>query len=185
MESITDFAVLAQSTDARGNFIKAPIIYTGAAGTPKFQTAGGKRPTLVSITQKLKGKKTTDPIETWTYVVEPLVANDAAGISHAKLKLIKLASGAASDGAEGLSSLIMRSFGGVDIGFVVLGKISIGDNETLARIVETVVGNLAIRSSEMAVSHGLYEATFTDSTPDFSNDSPAVLLLKVISRFDD
>jgi hypothetical protein len=184
LESIYDFAVLASSKGPAEKAIKAPVVFSGTASKPEWETAGHVKPTLVVVTQKLLKKKKADDIEEWPFVVESLKGNDKVGISAAKLKVVRFLSGVAGDGAGSLSDLITRTFGGIDIGFVLLGKVSVGDNDTLAKLVQTVVENFAHRASELAASHVLYDVEFNSTSPDWNNDSLIVLLVKFVAAFD-
>ncbi len=80
--------------------------------------------------------------------------------------------------------MIVRTFGGIDIGFVIVGRVSVGDNDTLAKIVETIVGVTVQRGSEMFTSHVLYDVTYVKGSPiDKDKDSPMVMLLKALDEF--
>jgi hypothetical protein len=185
IESIYDFAVLSASKGPEDLIIKAPIVFSGDAGKEQFQTADHNKPTLAVLSQKLLGQQ--GPIKEWPYVVERVKNNDKVGISPAKIKVIRWASGVAGDGAGSLSDLIMRTFGGINLGVTfgggLLGKVSIGDDDTLAKIVATTVESVAHRGSELFVGHMLYGITFDDPRPK-PEDSLAVLLLKYIVILD-
>ena len=183
LESIHDFAVLTASKGQAERAIKAPVTFTGDSG--KEQWPSGNKQTLVTVTQKLLKKKHGDPIAPWKYVVEAATDNKKEGISPAKRKLIQWISGLAGDGAGSLSDLVTRTFGGIHIGFGVLGKVSVGDDDTLAKIVSTTVETFAHRGSELYASHMLYDVTFdSPPTPDPGKDSLGVLLLKYVVIFD-
>jgi hypothetical protein len=183
LESIYDFAVLAASKGPAEHAIKAPIVFRLVEKKEQFLTAGNNKPTLVVVTQKLLKKKKGDPTEEWPFVVEKLAANDKRGLSQAKVKVIQWCSGVAGDAAGSLSDLITRTFGGINVGFIVLGKVSVGDNDTLAKLVATTVESIAHRSSELFVSHVLYDVTFDKPEP-AEGDPLAVLLLKYVVKFD-
>jgi hypothetical protein len=97
------------------------------------------------------------PANQITGILEPLQSQeDKEGITQKKLDTIRLLSGYAADASGSLSDLITRTFGGVHIGFVIMGKISVGDNDTLAKIVQTTADVTAKRTTEMAVANFLY-----------------------------
>ncbi len=183
LESIHDFAVLTASRGQAERAIKAPVTFTGDPG--REQWPSGHKPTLVTVTQKLLKKKQGDPITPWKYVVEPAADNGKEGISPAKRKVIRWISGLAGDGAGSLSDLATRTFGGIHIGFGLLGKVSVGDHDTLAKVVSTTIETFAHRGSELYASHMLYDVKFDGPPiPDPSKDSLGVLLLKYVVIFD-
>jgi hypothetical protein len=183
LESIHDYAVLTASKGPAERVIKAPVTFTGNPGQEQWQN--GNKPTLVTVTQKLLKRKRGEPIAPWPYVVEAVAVNKKEGISSAKRKVIEWISGLAGDGAGSLSDLLTRTFGGIHIGFGLLGKVSVGDDDTLAKVVSTTVETFAHRGSELFASHMFYDITFDDPPkPDPSKDSLAVLLLKYVVIFD-
>jgi hypothetical protein len=153
LESIYDYAMIGAEQ------IKNPVVWEVKNGKEVWQTAGGKKPTLVSITQMLKGRTVDDSTVNYDYVVEPLTDDTQPGISKRKLELIRLLSGYAGDISGSLSDLIVREFGGIDIGFVILGRVSVGDNDTLAKLVQTIIDITAHRSTEAFVATYLYDIT--------------------------
>jgi hypothetical protein len=120
------------------------------------------------------------------YIVEPLQQEGASGISPSKLQLIRFVQGIAGDGASGLSGVVMRTFGGVHIGITAglgaLGKISVGDDNTLANLVETALGDIAAYPSELFTANALYGITYVNGPPN-EKDPALVKLLKFLSNF--
>lgn len=160
LESLYDYAVFGS------NKIKNPVVWIEKDGKEIFQTAENRKPTLVTVTQHLLGRTPDDPTLTIPYVVEPLQTDQQKpGITKRKLEIIRLLSGYASDAAAALSDLIIRTFGGIDIGFVLLGKFSIGDNDTLAKIVQTIVDSKVERATEMSVATYLYDRVKRKAPP--------------------
>lgn len=153
LESIYDYAMIGAES------IKNPVVWEVKDGKEVWQTAGGKKPTLVTVTQMLKGGPVDGSTEKYPYVVEPLADDTQPGISKRKLELIRLLSGYAGDISGSLSDLIVREFGGIDIGFVILGRVSVGDNDTLAKLVQTIIDITAHRSTEAFVATYLYDIT--------------------------
>jgi hypothetical protein len=192
IESIYDFAILSSAHDP-GHAIKAPLLFkcndknSCAETDVKWQTADNNKPTLVSVIRKLQQAKPADQIEEWPFVMEKIKADDnCPGIGPAKLKLIRWTSGIAGDGAGSLSGMIVRTFGGIHLGVTFgvgfLGKVSVGDNDTLSKIVETTTESIAHRSSELFASNMLYDLKASATTT--SDASIAEKLLSYIIAFD-
>ena len=98
------------------------------------------------------------------YVVEPLAKEGAKGLTSAKIQLVRLLQGIAGDAAAGTDGMVVRTFGGVHIGVSAglgfLGKVSIGDNATLSKLIEAVFGSIAASSSELYAADQLYDVTY-------------------------
>ena len=149
LEAIYDYGLVSCSA------IRDPLVYTpksdGSIDT--FETKDGNEPTLVSVVLHASNGRLPVP-----GVLEPLQADDTRpGLTKAKLRLIKTVSGYASDAGGTVADLITRSIGGVGGAFVLFGKISIGDNDTLAKIIETTVDVTARRTTEASVAAYLYD----------------------------
>lgn len=146
IESLADFAILARG-------IKDPIIYEGDETNPTFVMTNSNIPTLWTV---LKNKGGTLPIK---YVIEKEGSGDA-GISKTKLCYIRTVSGEAGSIGQGSSGMIVRAFGGANLGFSAglgaLGKFSFGDNDTLTKVVDVVTEGIGRRSTEMAIASFLY-----------------------------
>lgn len=71
-----------------------------------------------------------------------------------ELGFVRFCSSLAADRSKELSGLIIRSLGSVDAGMFVFGSFSIGNNETLAKVVETMLASASGRLTE----HGLVKA---------------------------
>ncbi len=152
LEALGDYATITAKD------IKNPVVWVEKEGKQVFQNAKNLKPTLVSVTQKLSGKTIDDPTVRMDFVVEPLQTDEAKpGITERKLEVIRLVSGYASDAAAASSDLIIRTFGGIHIGFVLLGKVSVGDNDTLAKIGQTIVDTTTERIAEMTVATYFYD----------------------------
>jgi hypothetical protein len=67
------------------------------------------------------------------------VDNETVGISKNELKAIRLISSYVASGSKMVTGLGFRSIGGLGVSFGAFGKASIGDNDTLANIVETAL----------------------------------------------
>jgi len=111
-------------------------VYKDASG--KFQTAKGVEPTV----HKLKFTN-----------AEEIVSKGNDGITELELKAIRYLSGLASDQSKALSGLVVRAFGDLEIGFVIGGHFSFGDNDTLAKLLDTIFEV----SSKRIVEAGAYK----------------------------
>jgi hypothetical protein len=153
IEATMDFAII----DAR--HWKAPIVYTSATDvrTIQWHTKGNNKPTLVDVAIKFGGVDPAKP--EWGYVIQE--AKNGIGMNPTKLCVARLLGGEAGDAAQSLTGSAVRFFGGTNIGFVVLGKFSFGDNETLARVIDTLLENFPRRLTEGALQHVLYEIDFS------------------------
>lgn len=169
------------SLASAGHWPADPVV-TGTAGGPYQITL----PASLSMTANPADITGGSLIKPKQFALEEIKKNGEIGITPAKIKVIRFIQGIAGDGAQGLSGLIMRTFGGVHIGLSaglgLLGKVSVGDNNTLASLLEACVGTIASRSSEIFVSSVLYDVKYQIPAAPGPNDPPAVLLLKYISE---
>lgn len=86
----------------------------------------------------------------------PLLSKDDSqkcGVTELKARAISYLSHQAANRAVLLSGLLGESFGGIEIGIGVLGKFSLGDNQTLQTIAKTTLSVAAMRAAEK----GAYE----------------------------
>jgi hypothetical protein len=82
------------------------------------------------------------------YVMIPADPNNTVcGITTANVWVIKDIANAASDNAAAVGGLIVNTPGGLSFGLGVVGKISIGDNQTLSDLVKTAASELALRAA--------------------------------------
>lgn len=154
LEAISDWVIVACPN------IKAPVVWSHAKPEVEWHTADGNRPTLVRITQKLQMlDPDADPPTAYPRVVETLKDPGTAGITKAKLDAVRLAAGYASDVAGFVSDLVLRTIGAVELGFIVLGKLSIGDNDTFSKLVQTGFDWLFQRGTEIVMATNLYDDT--------------------------
>jgi hypothetical protein len=61
--------------------------------------------------------------------------------------VLKDLTSAASDQATAVGGMIVNTPGGVSFGLGVVGKISIGDNQTLSDLVKTAASDLTLRAT--------------------------------------
>jgi len=86
-------------------------------------------------------------------VLLPKSDSQKCGVTELKARAISYLSHQAANRAALLSGLIGESFGGVEVGIGVLGKFSLGDNQTLQTIAKTTLSVAAMRAAEK----GAYE----------------------------
>jgi hypothetical protein len=142
-----------------GSVWKDPITFTWTSGKPaQFQTANNQMPTLVAVIESTNN--ITDPNAqppTVPGTLESLAPDGKTGMTAQKQRIIAFASGLDSDISGALADLITRTFGGIHIGVVVLGgKFSIGDNDTLSKIVQTAADIFVQRATEAPLATYLY-----------------------------
>lgn len=70
---------------------------------------------------------------------------NARGINTQNVWILRYLANGASDGAATVGGLIANTPGGISFGLGVLGKVSIGDNQTLSVLVKTAASRLALR----------------------------------------
>jgi hypothetical protein len=128
---ITEYiADLVDPTPVLGDKDLAPGATQPPSGTATFYPGGnGDEPT--ALTAQLA-----------TYKAIPA---SGCGVTRANVALLKDIANAGGDSASSVSGLVSQSWGGVSVGFGVLGKFSIGDNQTLGTIVKTVAERLGMR----------------------------------------
>lgn len=78
------------------------------------------------------------------------IAANTCGVTTANTAVLADVANAAGDRAATISGLVAQSWGGISIGLGVLGKLSIGDNQTLGTIVKTAATRLGSRISYAA-----------------------------------
>lgn len=171
LEALFDYAAIRSK-------VANPIVYTQETGkAPKFQTADNRKPTLVHVIEQLMGR-TDDASEEIAIlgVLEPLQTDESKpGITEEKLKYIRLFSGYAGDASGSLSDFITRTFGGIHVGFVLMGKLSIGDNDTLAKLIQTATELTAKRATEMFVGNYLYQRVRVQGGRSLATTQPATV----------
>jgi hypothetical protein len=115
----------------------------GAAAKHKVRLGGNDRYFVQVFTEKgkprvfNKEKKRPTFVKVLPTLVAAVSTNSQTGVTALEREAIDFACNLGSLGSQQLSGLITRLFGGIDIGFVILGKVSVGDNDTVAKAVET------------------------------------------------
>lgn len=80
----------------------------------------------------------------------PVATGGRRGITESEVRAVQFVAGLSEEQSKALSGLLLRLFGDIEVSFVVGGHFSVGDNDTLARLAETVVGVSARRATEAA-----------------------------------
>ncbi len=142
-------AVVAISLEAIfDGLLKVPV-YMDLTGA-KFETEKGAEPTAYTFDRsKPRFIK--------------LVAHGADGICEHELKAIRLLSGLAADQSKTLSGMAFRAFGDLEIGFAIAGHFSFGDNDTLAKILDTTFEISSKRIVEAGAYEGFKDLTIGDN----------------------
>jgi hypothetical protein len=107
------------------------------------------------------GGRSDEPTIAAAGLVTPLSMLDETdsehcGITPLKADAIEYLSNLASDKSSSLGGLVGGSFGGLHFGFGVLGKVSIGDNQTLQALVKMALAKAGERAAEEASYRALY-----------------------------
>ena len=135
--------------------VKYPVLFSADGKKPTWLTVGGGIPTLVKVLGLVTDPDSGVPMQL-EGVVEKVQTDDLThpGIGPKGIKLIRL--GVRGDEAKLISGWYLRNFGGLHLGQFVLGKISIGDNETVSKVAESVAELLARYVNESLASQALY-----------------------------
>jgi hypothetical protein len=105
---------------------KSPVWTSGG----KYYPSGSStQPTSVAL-----GNIVTQPFD-----------NSGCGMNATKADFVRYLANAFSDAAGTDSSLVIKTAGGIDIGFGILGKVNIGDNKTLTDLVQMAIGEVVSR----------------------------------------
>lgn len=91
-----------------------------------------------------------------------------SGVTEDEFKGIRFVSGQAAENSEMLSGMAVRALGDIELSFVVGAHFSFGDNDTLARVVDTVVKSTVRGSVEAAATVATWHrggAARLDSNP--------------------
>lgn len=161
--AVLDYIILSSGR------IKDPIVFESSTpdnvASRKWLPTGNK-PTLAVILEK----RLPNTHGVKAGVLEVAISNPETqnGFNKAKLTVLNHLTGMAGDAAQGLSGAILRAFGGLDAGFVIAGKFSFGDNETIAKMADVFVEHLARDATEVATAAALYQLRYKAGTGDES-----------------
>lgn len=156
-------AVIAISMEALFDGLLSTPVYVDKAN--KFQTSEGREPSVHKL-------KFAEP--------ETIVDRGQEGIDDLKLKAIRYLSGLAGDQSKTLSGAAYRAFGGMEVSFVIGGKFSFGDNDTLAKVLDTTFEVASKRIVEWAAYKGFKKLTVNYKATSSGDGSQAEALLKEI-----
>jgi hypothetical protein len=153
LEALMDHEVM------RSSCVYYPVYFVRGDKDLTFLTKDGRIPTLAKVIYHLNQGNATDDkpdyYERARMVVGVKGPTPPATVTQA-LAVVRYFGGLTGDGAQAVTGLLMRDFGGVSVGVpVALGKLSIGDNETLSKLIDTIVETLGRRLTEAAVSTAL------------------------------
>ena len=98
-----------------------------------------------------KNRPTALLIERRHYEFIPEGGPGICGVTQKNIAVLAGLAGTAGDRAALISGLIANSVGGIEVGLGVLGKISLGDNQTLTIVVKIFASRLARRLSYAAL----------------------------------
>jgi hypothetical protein len=87
------------------------------------------------------------------------------GITQANAWVLKDLATGVSDQVATIGGLVVNTPGGISVGLGVLGKISIGDNQTLSDLLKTAVSELALRATLGTSYFTLRNVTFNPPQP--------------------
>ena len=107
-----------------------------------YFTKDNKAPTALSANPALQGS---------------IVADGEIGITRDELKAIQFVSNLSGEQSKALSGILFRTFGDVQIAFGVGAHVSVGDNETLAKLLDTLTEVSSRRVAE-AVAYEFFLA---------------------------
>jgi hypothetical protein len=133
------------------SFNDMPVFYTDAAFTKPV--AGEKEPTPAQFETKILK---IDPSRIKKHVINPLNVDGTPNenwdahphklITTNEALIIKLLTGIGGEQSKHLSGLLVKTLGDMQVGAVVVaGHLSIGDNETLVKIIEATVQQISRR----------------------------------------
>jgi hypothetical protein len=91
------------------------------------------------------GSSTAPTSVTLGNIVSQRFEGGGCGMNVTKANFVRYLANAFSDAAGTDSSLVIKTAGGIDIGFGVLGKVNVGDNQTLTNLVQMAIGEVVSR----------------------------------------
>ena len=110
---------------------------------------------------------------------EPIVAEGQNGIDEYEQKAIRFLSSLAADQSKLISGAAYRMFGNLEIGFVVGGDFAVGDNDTLAQVLDATFAVSSRRLVEAAAYKGFKGPTDRAVR---APDAPAARLIADLKR---
>jgi hypothetical protein len=107
----------------------------------------------------------------------PVAGDGAEGVTKGEFKLARRVAGMAGDKAKGAAGLVVRSFGSLEVQFMIGGDFTFGDNDTFSKIVETTFEVSARRSTEALALRALKSTGVPDVAPHAAARSQLHLML--------
>jgi hypothetical protein len=144
--------------------LDVPVYIEGEGENKTFLTKDGREPSVHRL-------KHVDE--------ETIVADGQNGIDVYELRAIRYLSSLAADQSRLASGAAYRMLGGMEIGFVVGADFSFGDNETLAKVIDTTFEVSSKRMVEWAAYRGFRRKTDRGI---ISADTPAARLIADLKR---
>jgi len=173
-DSLWDYVFLALVDD-----IKDPVVYY-PEHKDQFVNTSKKVPTFAKIAWKIKGNDNDIPglVEEARPDTTP---KTQAGLRKTDVCVVHNVSGISGDASKLLNGTIIRAFGGGNIfvllGFVATyGKYSIGDHQTLSKLIDATVETYVKRSSDWLFSTILYQPE--DQITRLSEKNTGALIVK-------
>lgn len=142
-----------------------PVDPPGVGAAPAAATQG---------TTYYPGNNTNKPTVLTAYgnsIYMQIPASSTCGWNKVNAASLGYVASAAGDEAGAASGLVSGSFGGIEIGLGVLGKLSLGDNQTLATLVKTAASRLAERAT-LAATYWAFKSPTAAGAPSPSVASP-------------
>jgi hypothetical protein len=147
-------------------------MWDGLLDMPVFVKEPGKWITRAGLQPTAHKLKVADEIA--------IVSPGGEGIEEKELKAIWFLSGLAADQSKALSGAIYRLLGDLQLGVVfIAAHLSVGDNDTLARIVDTIFKVSSKRGVEVA-SYKVFNKV--NRKPGGPVDTPAAKLLEDLEK---
>jgi hypothetical protein len=146
------------------SLLDVPVYVKVEGEKKKYETKNGKEPSVRRL-------KHVDE--------ETIVADGQNGIDEYELMAIRYLSSLAADQSRLASGAAYRMLGGLEIGFVIGADFSFGDNETLAKVIDTIFEVSSKRMVEWATYHGFKRKTDRGI---ISPDTPAARLIADLKR---
>jgi hypothetical protein len=116
-------------------------VYVKGDGEQRYQTKAHKQPSVCRVKPQCVRE-------------EQLVDAGGNGIDELELRGIRFLSALAADQSKLASGAAFRAFGNLELGFVVGGDFAFGDNETLAKVLDTTFEVSSKRLVEAAAYQG-------------------------------
>jgi hypothetical protein len=142
-----------------------PTPVDAVAGTAAAAPAVGDAAT--KGTTYFPGNSTNKPTALAAYgnsIYLQIPATSTCGWNQQNAPALGYVASAAGDQAGGVSGLLSGSFGGVGVALGVFGKLSIGDNQTLATLVKSAASRLAERIT-LAATYWAFKAPTAAGAP--------------------